>query len=139
MQLVWQSVCCPNSTYFDFHACVAACCNPLRAAQVEYSANENMMLPIGFLAILQACRRLKRHGHAWFGVPCSTFIWISRGGSSLLSCLFIVACSVIHCLWVYLSSFAHVQAPQVAPDSTPRGDVSWWHLMCVYVHTAIVT
>ena len=50
---------------------------------MTYSTHHDLLTAIGFLVVLQACRRLRKHGHLWMGIPCNTFVWLSRGWARL--------------------------------------------------------
>ena len=39
----------------------------------------NLLTPKGFAMAIEMAMAIVPNGMAWFGVPCSTFVWISRG------------------------------------------------------------
>lgn len=39
------------------------------------------MSAVGWLAAMQACRRMVAGSLVWLGIPCSSWIWISRGST----------------------------------------------------------
>ncbi len=47
-------------------------------AKVDYSRHQNLLLTIGFVVALQTLRRVIKNGTVWLGVPCSSWIWMSR-------------------------------------------------------------
>ena len=47
--------------------------------KVSYSRHQDLLTACGFLAALQACRRLARGSTVWLGVPRAQWIWLSRG------------------------------------------------------------
>ena len=49
--------------------------------QVCLSRHHDFMLAIGFVLVMQCVRRLGLHSHMWIGVPCSTWVWMSRGST----------------------------------------------------------
>ena len=51
------------------------------SSKVRYSRHFDILTACGFLASLQACRRLVRGALCWIGVPCSSWIWLSRGST----------------------------------------------------------
>lgn len=50
-------------------------------AKVLYSRRLDLLTTAGFLASFAACRRLVRGGLAFIGVPCGSWVWISRGST----------------------------------------------------------
>lgn len=50
-------------------------------SEVRYSRYHDLLLAIGWLSALQACRRLIPSAFVWLGVPCSQWVWISRGST----------------------------------------------------------
>ena len=57
----------------DMYACIEA--------KVAYSRHHDLMSGIGFMILLNLARRLRPHSLLWLGVPCSTWIWVSRGST----------------------------------------------------------
>lgn len=51
------------------------------AVQVTYSRHHDLLTPHGFLSSFQACRRLVQGGFLWIGIPCASWIWLSRGST----------------------------------------------------------
>ena len=54
---------------------------PLIARDLKMSRNLDILSGIGFLSILQGLRSLCVSGLAWLGVPCSSWIFLSRGST----------------------------------------------------------
>ena len=48
---------------------------------MRYSRYHDLLSAIGWLSALQALRRLIPSAIVWLGVPCSQFVWISRGST----------------------------------------------------------
>lgn len=64
--------------------CWSACDGYVRAVasnKVAFSRHYNLLMSIGFLTALQAVRKLIKQGLLWVGMPCSSWIWMSRGTS----------------------------------------------------------
>ena len=49
--------------------------------KVSYSRHLDLLSAIGLLAAFQAARRLVKGGCVWLGLPCSSFVWMSRGST----------------------------------------------------------
>ena len=49
--------------------------------QATYSRHLDLLSAIGLLAAFQASRRIIRGGFVWLGLPCSSFVWLSRGST----------------------------------------------------------
>ena len=52
---------------------------PIIARDLKFSKHLDILSGVGFLAILQGLRSLCVSGLAWLGVPCSSWIYLSRG------------------------------------------------------------
>lgn len=48
---------------------------------MTYSRHWDLLSAIGLLAAFQSCRRVIRGGFVWLGLPCSSFVWVSRGST----------------------------------------------------------
>lgn len=46
--------------------------------KVNYSRHQNILLAMGFVVTLQTLRRVIKNGTVWLGVPCSSWVWMSR-------------------------------------------------------------
>ena len=51
------------------------------AFEVCLSRHHDFMTAFGFYLVMQCVRRLATHSHMWVGVPCSTWVWMSRGST----------------------------------------------------------
>ncbi len=59
--------------------CLAPC---LRSSyDINKDSEQNLLTPEGFLLAVRSVLRLRTGGTLWGGVPCSSFVWISRGSS----------------------------------------------------------
>lgn len=50
-------------------------------AKVRYSRHHDLSTSTGLLSTFQAIRRVITGGFLWLGIPCSSFIWLSRGST----------------------------------------------------------
>lgn len=55
--------------------------NPNSFIQVRFSRHHDLLCAVGWLAAMQACRRMVAGSLVWLGVPCSSWIWLSRGST----------------------------------------------------------
>lgn len=51
------------------------------AMDVRYSRHHDLSTSTGLLSTFQAIRRVIAGGFLWLGIPCSSFIWLSRGST----------------------------------------------------------
>ena len=49
--------------------------------EVRYSRHMNLLTAIGLLSAFQAVRRLIIGGTLWCGIPCNSWVWVSRGST----------------------------------------------------------
>lgn len=54
---------------------------PIARLKVSYSRHLDLLTAVGLLAAFQAARRLTRGSCVWLGLPCSSYVWISRGST----------------------------------------------------------
>ena len=54
---------------------------PILARDTKFSRNLNNLTGIGMMATLQGLRTLCQGGLAWFGIPCSSCVYMSRGST----------------------------------------------------------
>lgn len=47
--------------------------------KVRFSRHLDLMTCVGLLAAFQAARRMVEGSTVWLGVPCSQWVWLSRG------------------------------------------------------------
>ncbi|CAJ1413450.1 unnamed protein product [Effrenium voratum] len=52
-----------------------------RCLDVCYTRKMNILTNFGFILLLSVVRRIQRSGTAWYAVPCSSWIWLSRGST----------------------------------------------------------
>jgi len=48
---------------------------------LRISRLHDLLTPVGLLATLTACMKLRRRALAWFAPPCSTWVWMSRSST----------------------------------------------------------
>lgn len=69
-------------TFWAEHACTYSHIGPLvyltAWAKVSYSRHHDILAGIGFVLAIQALRRVVEYGTVWLGVPCSSWVWLSR-------------------------------------------------------------
>ena len=124
------------------------------AFEVCLSRHRDFMTAFGFYLVMQCVRRLATHSHMWVGVPCSTWVWMSRGstrrcrlrarGSKKVRCVKVantfirrlcyglLDCnSFIYMFWIVLAPAAfscgtlHVQCPYLAGKNCAHDCAGW--------------
>jgi hypothetical protein len=124
------------------------------AFEVCLSRHHDFMTAFGFYLVMQCVRRLATHSHMWVGVPCSTWVWMSRGstrrcrlrarGSKKVRCVKVantfirrlcyglLDCnSFIYMFWIVLAPAAfscgtlHVQCPYLAGKNCAHDCAGW--------------
>ncbi len=48
---------------------------------VRHDKSHDVLTPVGFMVLLKAAMKIRRHGLIWAAPPCSTWIWMSRFSS----------------------------------------------------------
>ena len=60
---------------------MAICVGASRWPEVAYSRHMDLQSSTGLLGAIQAARRIVRGGLLWIGIPCASWVWMSRGST----------------------------------------------------------